>query len=197
MSEPAPAAVWAAPQQPTDDASGAPRSRGRLRGDGAVVIGIFLVLGLVGGVLWWLLVDPAAYTKTRDGGVMSEAALRRQFSADGVYAVIAAVTGLVTGLVVTWWRSRDPLLTSVLLVLGAALAAAVMALTGYLLGPGDPATALREARPGAQVPLRLEVDTFSVYLVWPVAVLAGALVVLLNSAGPATSEVARGTTEPR
>ena len=196
MSEPAPAAVWAAPQQPTDDASG-PRSRRKLPGDGAVVIGIFLVLGLAGGVLWWLLVDPAAYTKTRDGGVMSEAALRRQFSADGVYAVIAAVTGLVTGLVLTWWRSRDPLLTSLLLVLGAALAAAVMALTGYLLGPGDPATALREARLGAQVPLRLEVDTLSVYLVWPVAVLAGALVVLLNSAGPATSEVARGTTEPR
>ena len=196
MSDPAPAAVWAAPQQPTDDASGV-RSRRKLSGDGAVVIGIFLVLGLAGGVLWWLLVDPAAYTKTRDGGVMSEAALRRQFSADGVYAVIAAVTGLVTGLVLTWWRSRDPLLTSLLLVLGAALAAAVMALTGYLLGPGDPATALREARLGAQVPLRLEVDTLSVYLVWPVAVLAGALVVLLNSAGPATSEVARGTTEPR
>ena len=97
----------------------------------------------------------------------------------------------------TWWRSRDPLLTSLLLVLGAVLAAAVMALTGHLLGPGDPATALREAKVGAQVPLRLEVDTFSVYLVWPIAVLAGALVVLLNSAGPTTSEVARGTTEPR
>ena len=50
---------------------------------------------------------------------------------------------------------------------------------------------------GAQVPVRLEVDTFSVYLVWPVAVLAGALVVLLNSAGPTTSEAARGTTEPQ
>ena len=196
MSDPAPAAVWATQQQPTDDASGA-RSGGSLRGDAVVVIGILLVLGLAGGVLWWLLVDPAAYTKTRDGGVMSEAALRRQFSADGVYAVIAAVTGLVAGLVLTWWRSRDPLLTSLLLILGAALAAAVMALTGHLLGPGDPGTALREAKVGAQVPLRLEVDTFSVYLVWPVAVLAGALVVLLNSAGPATSEVARGTTEPR
>jgi hypothetical protein len=196
MSDPAPAAVWAAPQQPTDDASGA-RSGRSLRGDVAVVIGILLLLGLAGGVLWWLLVDPAAYTKTRDGGVMSEAALRRQFSADGVYAAIATVTGLVTGLVLTWWRSRDPLLTSLLLVLGAVLAAVVMALTGHLLGPGDPATALREAKVGAQVPLRLEVDTFSVYLVWPIAVLAGALVVLLNSAGPTTSEVARGTTEPR
>ena len=108
-----------------------------------------------------------------------------------------SLTGLVTGLVLTWWRSRDPLLTSLLLVLGAALAAAVMALTGHLLGPGDPATALRAAKVGAQVPLRLEVDTYSVYLVWPIAVLAGALVVLLNSAGPTTSEVARGTTEPQ
>ena len=196
MSDPAPAAVWAARQQPTEDASRA-CSGGSLRGDAVVVIGIFLVLGLAGGVLWWLLVDLAAYTKTRDGGVMSEAALRRQFSADGVYAVIAAVAGLVTGLVLTWWRSRDPLLTSLLLVIGAAIAAAVMALTGHLLGPGDPATALREAKVGAQVPLRLEVDTFSVYLVWPVAVLAGALVVLLNSAGPTTSELTRGTAEPR
>ena len=73
----------------------------------------------------------------------------------------------------------------------------MMALIGHLLGPGDPAAALREAKVGAQVPLPLEVDTFSVYLVWPIAVLAGALVVLLNSAGPTTSEVARGTIEPR
>jgi hypothetical protein len=196
MSDPAPAAVWAAPQQPAGDASDG-GSRGGLRGDAVLVIGVFLVLGLAGGVLWWLLVDPAAYTKTRDGGVMSEAALRRQFSADGVYAVIAAVAGLVTGLVLTWWRSRDPLLTSLLMVLGAALAAALMALTGHLLGPGDATAALREAKVGAQVPLPLKVDTFTVYLVWPIAVLAGALVVLLNSSGPTLSEVARGTTESR
>ena len=195
MSDPAPAAVWATPQQPTDDASGA--RPGVARGDAAVVLGVLLLLGLVGGVLWWLLVDPAAYTKTRTGGVMSEADLSRQFSADGVYAVIAAVAGLVTGLVMSWWRSRDPLLTSVLLVLGAVLAAAVMALTGHLLGPGDPGAARRAAKVGPRVPIPLEVDAFTIYLVWPVAVLAGALVVLLNTTGPTTSEAARGTTESR
>ena len=195
MTEPAPAAVSTAPQPPTGDA---PRPRpGGARGDAAVVLGVLLLLGLVGGVLWWLLVDPAAYTKTRTGGVMSEADLSRQFSADGVYAVIAAVAGLVTGLVMSWWRSRDPLLTSVLLVLGAVLAAAVMALTGHLLGPGDPGATLRAAKVGTRVPIPLEVDAFTIYLVWPVAVLAGALVVLLNTTGPTTSEAARGTTESR
>ena len=72
------------------------------------------------------------------------------------------------------------LLTSVLLVLGAVLAAAAMALTGHLLGPGDPGAALAAARVGGRVPERLDVDTFTVYLVWPISVLAGALVVLLN-----------------
>ena len=193
MTEPAPAAVSTAAQPPTGDAP-RPRPRGA-RSDAAVVLGV--LLGLLGGVLWWLLVDPAAYTKTRAGGVMSEADLSRQFSADGVYAVIAAVAGLVTGLVMTWWRSRDPLLTSALLVVGAVLAAALMALTGHLLGPGDPGAALRAAKVGARVPIPLRVDAFTIYLVWPVAVLAGALVVLLNTTGPATSEAARGTTESR
>lgn len=193
MSEPAPAVVTA-PQPSTGDAAHRPRLGGA-RGDAVVVLGVLLVLGLLGGVLWWLLVDPAAYTKTRTGGVMSEADLSRQFAADGVYAVIAAVTGLVTGLVMTWWRSRDPLLTSALLVVGSVLAAAVMALTGHLLGPDDPGAALSAAKVGGRVPIRLGVDAFTVYLVWPVAVLAGALVVLLNTTGPATSEAARETHE--
>ena len=43
-----------------------------------------LVLGVVCGVLWWLLVDPAAYTKLRDGGAMGEDDLSKQFAADGL-----------------------------------------------------------------------------------------------------------------
>ncbi len=72
------------------------------------------------------------------------------------------------------------LLTSALLVVGAVLAAVAMALTGHLLGPGDPGAALAAAKVGAKVPERLDVDAFTVYLAWPISVLAGALVVLLN-----------------
>jgi hypothetical protein len=157
----------------------AERSRGVLR-ECALVLGGMLVLGVLCGVLWWLLVDPAAYTKLRDGGVMQEEDLSRQFSADGVYVVIAAVSGLAGGLVLTWWRTRDVLVTCVLLILGTVVAAAAMELTGHLLGPGDPGAALAAAEVGGRVPERLDVDAFTVYLAWPVSALLGALVVLLN-----------------
>ncbi len=83
-------------------------------------------------------------------------------------------------MLLTWWRARDVLLTSVLLVLGTVLAAVAMELTGHLLGPGDPGAALAAAKVGGRVPERLDVDAFTVYLAWPISALVGALVVLLN-----------------
>ena len=163
--------------------------------DVVVVLGVLLVAGVLGGVLWWLLWDPASYLKTVDGGVMGENDLSRRFAADGLYAVIAGVAGLLCGLGLTWWRSRDPLWTSVALVVGSVLAAVAMALTGRLLGPGDPGAALAAAKVGARVPERLDVDAFTVYLAWPVAVLAGALVVLLGTAPVSTAREADGSVE--
>lgn len=148
--------------------------------DVTVVIGWFVLLGVLSGVLWWLLVSPAEFTKLPNGGSMGEVDLGKQFNADGWYVVIAAVFGLVSGVALTWWRSRDPLLTSLLLIIGSATAAALMALTGHLLGPGATRPALAAAKVGARVPERLEVDTFVVYLCWPIAVFLGALVVLLG-----------------
>jgi hypothetical protein len=148
--------------------------------DVAVVIGSFLVLGVLSGVLWWWVVPPAQFTKLPRGGSMSEVELGKQFAADGFYVVIAAVVGVLAGLVLAWWRSRDLLLTSVLLVVGSALAAALMAVTGHLLGPGPIRAALAAAKVGAKVPERLDVDTVAVYLSWPVAVLLGASLVLFG-----------------
>jgi hypothetical protein len=182
MTEPSPggAPVSTAWQQPVGGAAAPRRGSGGALRDLSVVLGAMFVLGVLCGVLWWLLVDPAAYTKLRDGGVMQEEDLGRKFSADGLYVVIAAVAGLVSAIALTWWRARDVLLTAVLLVLGAALAAAAMELTGHLLGPGDPGATLANAKVGTRVPERLDVDAFTVYLAWPIGVLAGALVVLLN-----------------
>jgi hypothetical protein len=148
--------------------------------DVAVVMGTFLVLGVLCGVLWWLVVPPAEFTKLRTGGSMGEVDLGRQFNADGWYVVIAAVVGTATGLALSWWRSRDPLLTSALLLAGSAVAAAAMALTGHLLGPGPTRALLASAKVGARVPEQLDVDTFAAYLGWPVAVLLGACIVLLG-----------------
>jgi hypothetical protein len=150
------------------------------RRDVAVVLGTYLVLGLVAGLLWWLLVDPATFTKVGGGtgGSMGEVQLARRFDADGWFCVLAVLGGFGSGLALTWWRRRDPLLVTVLVVLGAAGAAAVMAVTGHLLGPGDPDAALRDATVGQHVPVRLAVQARAAYLVWPIAALVGALVVL-------------------
>jgi hypothetical protein len=162
-------------------------SRGRASGglgDVVAVLGTFAVLGVACGVLWWLAVEPAELTNARgDGASMGELELSRRFAADGWYSVIAIVAGFLGGLVVTWWRSRDFRLTTVLLVPAAGLAAATMALVGRVLGPGDSDVALSRAERGASVPVELAVTATPSYLMWPIAVLAGALMVLWSSSG--------------
>ena len=167
------------------------------RSDAAVVIGVFLVLGVLAGLLWSVLVTPAQFTKLATGGAMGENELGKQFGADGWFVVIGFLTSLVAGFALTVWRSRDPLLTSLLLVLGAAAAAAVMTLVGHWAGPGDPEAALRAAKVGERVPESLDVDTLTVYLAWPFGVLVGALFALLGRApDPATGPARGSATEP-
>jgi hypothetical protein len=167
-----------------DDAV-APAPASSTAGGGArdllVILGVFVVLGIVAGVVWWLLVDPATYTKVSSGGSMDEAQLAKRFDADGWYAVIAAVGGVVAGSVLTWRRSRDFLLTTTLVFAGSLLAAALSAGVGHLVGPADPNTVLATAKLGAQVPVALDVTSKATYLVWPIAAMVGALIVLWSS----------------
>lgn len=159
----------------------------RRLGQGAVadvvtVLGVFLVVGAVCGLIWWLAVDPAEFVRTPDGGgAMGEVQLSKRFDPDGWYSVIAVVAGFLSGLGLSWWRSRDFRLTTVLLVPGAALAAATMALVGRALGPPDPHVTLVHAPRGAMVPVELAVSATPTYLMWPIAVLFGALMVLWSS----------------
>ena len=161
-------------------------SRRDVVGDVIAVFGVLAVLGVVCGVLWWLLVEPAEFTKLADGGTMGEVELSRRFDADGWYTVLAAVTGFLAGMVVTAWRDRDFWLTTLLLVPGAAAAAALMAVVGGLLGPGDPDPALAAAQFGARVPEQLMVTADAAYFAWPIAVLLGALVVLWSAPNDTT-----------
>lgn len=154
------------------------RHRGGAARDAAVVLGAYLLVGVGCGVLWWLAVDPATFTKVDGRGSMGELDLGKRFNADGWYVVIGVLAGLVSGLVLTAWRSRDFLLTTGLVVLGSGLAAAVMTWTGHALGPGETDAALEAASAGEQVPTQLSVTAKAAYLVWPLGALVGGLVVL-------------------
>jgi len=154
-----------------------PKTEGVVR-DVVAVLGAYVALGVLCGLAWWLLVEPAMFTKLRGGGSMNELELGKRFDGDAWYAVIAALTGLVSGAVISWWRSRDLLATTVLLLIGAGIAATLMTVTGYLLGPGAPDAALAAAKVGEQVGVQLEVTAWAAYLVWPISVLIGGLMVL-------------------
>lgn len=175
MTEPAPDPAPAA-------AGSAPGSRllGRgARGDVVAVLGTSLVLGLAGGVLWWLLTEPALFTVGERGSLgMGEVELADRFSATGWFTVLAVVLGVLSGGALTWWRNRDPILTAGLLVLGSVIGTLAMAGVGRLLGPPDPEVAAESARAGELVPAALEVGAGVAYLVWTIAALAGALMVL-------------------
>jgi hypothetical protein len=162
----------------------------RVRSDVAAVLVTYLVLGAGAGVLWWLLVEPAVYTKTESGGAMGDVELGRWFNVDGWFAVLALVLGFGSGLALSWWRSRDPWLTTALILAGSAGAAAVTAVVGRLLGPPDPGQVLASAAEGTEAAIRLVVSAEVVYLMWPLGALLGALMVLWSSPGAPTLDQA-------
>lgn len=157
---------------------------GRLRPaliDAAIVAWWFATLGLVGAIVWELVTPLAAFTRTADNGTMDEQELARQFGATGWFFVIAAVGGLVSGVLLLLWRSRGPVLMVLLVALGGALATLVMVQVGLALGPADPQQVLPRVDVGDKVPLQLKADAYGVYFTWSIAALVGALTVLWGS----------------
>jgi len=146
--------------------------------DAVVVLGVLLVLGLVAGLLWPQLVDPVRFVRTANGISSDEVQLAHQFDDEGWYVVVAVVAGALAGAVLTAWRSRDPLATLVLLLVGASLAAWVMTKVGEAVGPPAVTSVLRDAEVGATAPGPVEVRTWAAYLVWPISALFGSTVVL-------------------
>jgi hypothetical protein len=168
--------------RPSTAASRAP-SRRLLAGDAAAVLGVLLLLGVLAGLLWPHLVDPVEFERTANGITADEVALAQQFDDDGWYVVLAAVAGAVAGGALTLWRDRDPVATVLLLLVGASLAAWVSTQVGTAVGPPPVRGVLEHARVGTTAPAPVQVQAWAAYLVWPIAALFGAVVVLWSRRG--------------
>jgi len=169
------------PAEESPEAQGT--SAGSLMRDALVILGVFLVLGGIAGLVWPHLVDPVTVTRTDQGLVTDELGLARRFDNDGWFSVLGFVGGLAGGLVLTAWRRANEVV-SVLAITGAAfLASWVAARVGTLTGPADPETVLAHAAVGATAAERVMVTSAAAYEVWPLAAVVGALVVLWGSPG--------------
>jgi hypothetical protein len=135
---------------------------------------IMLALGVVGGLAWLWLADPAEWEITEQGIILTEDAARGQFAVVVTFVCIGAVLCLLWG----WAAGRSlrevgwklvPLFAAV-----AALAAVTAWQVGVLLGPSDPRDAVDPAI-GERLPSPLEIDAVAPFLVWPMFALIGLL----------------------
>lgn len=139
----------------------------------------FVATALVGAVLWNALVDPAEMVRVGNSGQTPEPELVKEFGPDAHFSLIAAIAGFLLGFVIEFRRRGDVIIRVVCVAAFACLAAAVMAFVGFLLGPDNPETVLGSLGEGGRAPYQLEVHSWAAYLVWPIASLAGMLLLLL------------------
>lgn len=152
--------------------------------DVGIVLGWFLVAGVIGALVWWQVTDLPQATRAQGAVVVEADQLGKEVNIDGWFFVIALVGGLVSGIVLTLWRRRDAVLTVVLVTLGGGLASFVMQRLGRMLGPGSEVDALRHKADGAHALMRLQVHATGVLWVWPAAAALGALVYLFVLKAP-------------
>lgn len=146
--------------------------------DAGVVALWFALAGALGAFVWSLVTTLPEVTRSGTSGTLAPEQLVQQVGIDGWFFVVALVGGLTSGLVLLAWRNRDPVLTVVLVVLGAAMASWLMLQLGRLLGPEKELTALRSVPEGGQVSVQLQLSAPGMAWVWLVAAALGALVQL-------------------
>jgi hypothetical protein len=143
----------------------------------AVVLSAFLVVGVAAGALWERLWTPPEGAVREGTWVLGSAGVAEAFAATGIYILVAAVAGSVTAAVAAWWFSGSELSVLVAVVVGASLAAWVMAATGHALGPPDPQVVAAAEHEATGVPADLRVGAVGAYAVFPASAVTACLAV--------------------
>ncbi|GGF58280.1 hypothetical protein GCM10011519_35170 [Marmoricola endophyticus] len=133
---------------------------------------VFVVLGLVAGVVWQWVATAPTVLRTEDNAVMDQAQLGVKVSADGWFAVVGVVGGLVAGFGLLRPR-RDPLLVVVLGIVASVGAAYLALWLGGALAH-VPRSEIRAARPGTTLTTSLTLISHAVVLAWPLGFLVAA-----------------------
>lgn len=171
---------------------------GRPVGAALVVVGALVGAGVLVGVVWRLVAPTVVCTTgpgdcpydSFEGGLF--------FVAEGWFAVLAAVGGVVAALLARRWLRELGWPVVVALGLGGGLASLVAWRVGVWLGPDDPAGLAVVAGALAERPLRLR--SAGLLVVWSIASVLVALLTMLADAEAGSSSGDRhqdGRTDPR
>lgn len=126
-------------------------------------------VGLPAGLVWWLVAPRGALIVTASGVFPYQSENKAYIAADGWFAVVALVTGVLTGALV-WarWRRRGVEAVAGLSA-GGLLGALVALAIGKLLGAEDVAARAAEAGVGAVIQAPLDVRAYGVLCLWPIS----------------------------
>jgi hypothetical protein len=162
-----------------------------------LVVAVCAVAGALAGVVWqWVWTPTMGVVADHEWHAVDATGLQHEFSGTGWFVVVAAVAGLVAGIVAALFFDRVPLLTLAALVVGSAVATWLMVLVGTALGPSDPDSLARTAADGTKLPIQLTVSGHSPWIAFPTGALIGLVLVFVGlSARTGPTEVADPTPE--
>ncbi len=114
-----------------------------------------VLLGIVMGVVWSLITPDLTFVVAKGGGVFATGATNDDwFSADGWFAILGVVVGVLMA-AVAWWRVRAHPVAALMGILIGGVAAALAAWwVGGFMGPDDPGS-LTHAEVGSTVVAQL------------------------------------------
>lgn len=162
-----------------------------------LVLLAYVVLGAVAGVVWETIWTPPGQVIAQHQVFYdSYESLRRVFTGTGLYVVVSAVASGLLALTVTLLTRRRELLILGLVVVGSALAAAVMWKIGTSLAPADPATLAAHTTKRTNVSGELTVEGTSPFLVWPMTSLLVLSLVFFAWPGHHLAHRARAASPP-
>ncbi|GAA2234853.1 hypothetical protein GCM10010232_21960 [Streptomyces amakusaensis] len=160
---------WAAPPPaPAAEVPGYPGGpRAELR-DAALVALVVTVLGVVLGLLWLWLAPRVPLISNGEAVFLKNTESESAVGADGVFALLAAALGVLSGAAVYLFRRCGGIPLVIALALGGVLASVLAWRLGVWLGPtADVAAHAKEAGRGVTFDAPLKLGAKGMLLAWP------------------------------
>jgi hypothetical protein len=144
------------------------------------VLAVTAGAGAVAGVVWehfWTA--PVGQVQQGQWALVDETGLRADFAGIGLYVVVAAVAGLVVGVLTGLVLDRAELVSLVVLALSALLAGWLMWKVGAHRGPPDPRPLAAGLADGTRLPGDLRLHSRVPFVSFPLGSVLGFALVLL------------------
>jgi hypothetical protein len=157
---------------------------------------VSVAVGLVAGVVWWL-VAPEVTVGVRDGQtVLIASEAHGLFGVDVSFGIVGAAAGFLLGAAMLTRHREHPTAVLAGLVLGGVVGSVVAWQVGFALGPGPLGERTGGAADGVTLTIPLDLAATGVLLFWPITAVVASLVLggvppRLRSRGDAVSSAER------